>query len=139
MTDAYAGHDSPLALAVAIGESRRSMQDHQGGAEHPLTDDELLTNVMLYWVTESWASARRFYWHTARDAPTVPDDGRLPVPVPTGVGAFPADVFYVPRKLVRRDADVTQWDLHRSGGHVAGAEEPTALVDALRRFYRPLR
>ena len=89
MTDAYAGHDSPLALAVAIGEARRSMQDHQGDVEHRMTDDELLTNVMLYWVTESWASARRFYWHTARDAPTVPDDGRLPGARSDGRGGVP--------------------------------------------------
>ncbi len=55
---------------------------------------------MLYWVTETWGSARRFYWYTARD-PVELVPGRNPlVPVPTGVGVFPGEVFYVPRKFV---------------------------------------
>jgi pimeloyl-ACP methyl ester carboxylesterase len=139
MSEAYAGHDSPLALAVSIVESRRLNGDTHGDVERRFSKDDLLTNTMLYWVTGSWASARRFYWHTARDPVSVAE-GRQPlVPVATGVGAYPADVFYVPRKHIERDANLVQLDLHEAGGHFAAAEEPEAFVGDVRRFFRPLR
>ena len=66
-TDAYAGTDSPLALAVEIIDGRRRYGETNGDVESVFTREELITNVMLYWVTETWASAKRFYWYTARD------------------------------------------------------------------------
>jgi pimeloyl-ACP methyl ester carboxylesterase len=138
-TDAYAGTDSPLALAVEIIDGRRRHGDTHGDVESVFTREELITNVMLYWVTETWASAKRFYWFTARD-PLDLVAGRDPaIPVPTGVGISPGEVFYVPRKFARRDANIVHWTLQPAGGHFTACEQPELFVEDLRRFARLLR
>ena len=137
-TDAYAGHDSPLALAVEIIEARRRAGDIGGDLESVFSREELVTNIMLYWVTESWVSAKRFYWHTARD-PVELVPGREPlVPVPTGVGVFPGEAFYVPKRFVERDANLVHWSPQPAGGHFAACEQPELFVEDVRRFGRLL-
>ena len=138
-TDTYAGTDSPLALAVEIIDGRLRYGETNGDVESAFTREELVTNVMLYWVTETWGSARRFYWYTARD-PVELVPGREPlVPVPTGVGVFPGEVFYVPRKFVERDANLVHWSPQAAGGHFAACEQPELFVEDVRRFARKLR
>jgi pimeloyl-ACP methyl ester carboxylesterase len=138
-TAAYAGHDSPVALAAQIVNSRRQNSDCGGDVESVFTREELVTNVMLYWVTETWGSANRFYFHTARD-PVVTDPSTVPyVSVPTGIGMFPGEVFYVPRKSVARDANLVHWTFMPRGGHFAACEQPDLFVDDLRAFWRPRR
>ncbi len=66
-TDSYAATDSAIALLVEIIHHRRKYGDTHGDVESVFTREELVTNVMLYWVTETWGSAKRFYWYTARD------------------------------------------------------------------------
>jgi pimeloyl-ACP methyl ester carboxylesterase len=127
-TDAYAGTDSPLALAVEIIDGRRRHGDTHGDVESVFTRDELITNVMLYWVTETWGTAKRFYWHTARDPVELVPDRTPLVPVPTGVGAFPGDAFYVPKRFIERDANLVQWNLHSVGGHFIACELPDVFV-----------
>lgn len=138
-TDTYAGTDSPLAMAVEIIDGRRRYGETQGDIESVFTREELITNVMLYWVTETWGSARRFYYFTARD-PVELVLGRTPlVPVPTGVGIFPGEVFYVPRRFVERDANLVHWSPQAAGGHFAACEQPTLFVEDVRRFARKIR
>jgi pimeloyl-ACP methyl ester carboxylesterase len=138
-TDAFAGTDSPLAMAVEIIDGRRRYGDTNGDVESVFSREELVTNVMLYWVTETWGSARRFYYFTARD-PVELVPGRSPlVPVPTGVGLFPGEVFYVPRRFVERDANLVHWSPQAAGGHFAACEQPALFVEDLRRFARKLR
>ena len=103
------------------------------------TREELITNVMLYWVTETWASAKRFYWYTARD-PVELVEGRQPlVPVPTGVGVFPGEVYYVPKKFIERDANLVHWSPQPAGGHFAACEQPELFVTDVREFGRKVR
>jgi pimeloyl-ACP methyl ester carboxylesterase len=138
-TDAYAGTDSPIALAVEIIDGRRRYGETNGDVESVFTREELITNAMLYWVTETWASAKRFYYFTARD-PVDLVPGRTPlVPVPTGVGLFPGEVFYVPKRFVERDANLVHWSPQPAGGHFAACEQPALFVDDVRRFARKLR
>lgn len=138
-TEAYAGHDSPVALAARIVDVRRSASDCGGEIERCFTTEELITNVMLYWATETWESANRFYYHTARDTLNVPARGGRAITVPTGMGLFPAEVFYVPRRIAERDANVVHWTYMPAGGHFAAVEQPELYVDDVRRFFRPLR
>jgi len=138
-TEAYGGTDSPLALAVRIVDARRRSGDTHGDIESAFSREELVTNVMIYWVNDSWGSANRFYWHTARD-PVVVDESRQPlVPVPTGIGMFPGEAFYVPRSRVERDANLVHWTYMPRGGHFAACEQPELFLEDLRAFYRPLR
>jgi pimeloyl-ACP methyl ester carboxylesterase len=138
-TDAYAGTDSPLALAVEILDGRRRWADTNGDVESAFTRDELITAVMLYWVTGSWASAKRFYWYTARDPIELDPSRTPPVAVPTGIGLFPAEVFYVPRRFVERDANLVHWSPQPAGGHFAACEQPDLFVEDLRAFARKVR
>ncbi len=138
-TQAYPGFDSPLALATAIIESRHRAGDTGGNVESVFTREELVTNAMLYWVTDSWPSAHRYYWYTVRDPVEIKEERTPLIDVPTGLGAFPAEAFYVPRKVVERYANVTHWSFLDKGGHFAACEQPDTFVAELRSFFRPLR
>ena len=96
--------------------------------------EELITNVMLYWATDTWASAKRFYWHTVRDPVTLDPRRTPPVPVPTGLGLFPAEVYYVPRRFIERDANLVHWSPQPAGGHFAACEQPELFVTDVREF-----
>ena len=133
-TDAYAGTDSPVALAVELLQGRERYADTNGDLESVFTREELITAVMIYWVTNSWWSAKRFYWYTARD-PVELVPGREPlVPVPTGLGVFPGEVYYVPRKFVERDANLVHWSPQPAGGHFAACEQPELFAADVRKF-----
>ena len=100
------------------------------------TRDELLTNIMLYWVTETATSSARLYYES-RNAPTSRPMGR--VEVPTGVAVFPYELFIAPRKWAEASYNLTHWTEMPRGGHFAAMEQPDLLVEDLRTFFRPLR
>jgi pimeloyl-ACP methyl ester carboxylesterase len=133
----YALNDSPAGLAAWIVEKFRTWSDCDGDVEKRFTKDELLTNVMLYWVTETAASSCRLYFE-AEHADKFPPQG-VRVDVPTGCAIFPHEILKPPRKWAERVFNVTQWTVMPSGGHFAAMEEPARLVDDVRSFFRPLR
>jgi pimeloyl-ACP methyl ester carboxylesterase len=137
--EAYPGYDSPLALAVKVLEARLRSGDTGGNVESVFSRRELVTNVMLYWLTDTWPSAHRLYWHSVRDRIPEPATDRPLVTVPTGVGLFPAEVLYVPRARAARDVDLKLWSYHSAGGHFAACEQPAAFVDDVRALFRDLR
>ena len=59
--------DSPVGLAAYILEKFSTWTDHNnvrksdGGLTQKFTLDELLTNIMIYWTTNSIASSVRYY------------------------------------------------------------------------------
>ena len=133
----YALNDSPTGLAAWIVEKFRAWSDCDGDVERRFTKDELLTNVMIYWVTQTANSAGRSYYEASHNPPPIPRGGR--VPVPTGVAAFAGPLSLPPREAVERGYNVTRWTVMPSGGHFAALEEPAALVEDVRAFFRPLR
>jgi pimeloyl-ACP methyl ester carboxylesterase len=133
----YALNDSPAGLAAWIVEKFRSWSDCGGDIERRFTKDELLTNVMLYWVTETATSSCRLYFE-AMHAGKFPPTG-LRVEVPTGCAIFPGEIVKPPRRWAERVYDVRRWTVMPSGGHFAAMEEPEALAEDIRAFFRPLR
>jgi epoxide hydrolase len=133
-TIGYALDDSPVGLAAWIVEKFRSWCDCGGDVEKKFSKDELLTNVMLYWVTQSGASSARIYYENQR-APNQP--GR--VQVPTACAVFPKEINIPPRRWVEAQYNLTRWTEMPRGGHFAAMEEPELLVDDIRMFFRPLR
>jgi microsomal epoxide hydrolase len=133
----YALNDSPAGLAAWIVEKFRTWSDCGGEIERRFTKDELLTNVMLYWVTETAASSCRLYFEAEHADKFPPHDVR--VDVPTGCAIFPGEILKPPRRWADRVYDVRRWTVMPSGGHFAAMEEPQVLVDDLRAFFRPLR
>lgn len=133
----YALNDSPAGLAAWIVEKFRTWSDCDGDVEKRFTKDELLTNVMLYWVTESATSSCRLYFE-AEHADKFPPQG-VRVDVPTGCAIFPYEILKPPRRWAERVFNVQQWTVMPSGGHFAAMEEPERLVDDVRSFFRALR
>jgi pimeloyl-ACP methyl ester carboxylesterase len=137
-TLAYGLHDSPAGLAAWIVEKWRAWTDPGGDLERHFTKDELLTNVTLYWVTETAGSSSRSYYERARDPRKVGPDERIRVP--TGVALSTEAVQRAPRERVeRRYTDIRRWTEFPRGGHFMALEEPELLAADLRAFFRPLR
>jgi pimeloyl-ACP methyl ester carboxylesterase len=137
-TLAYALTDSPVGLAAWILEKFRTWSDNDGDVEASFTRDELLTNIMLYWVTGAIGSSFWPYYARQHDGWVLP--GARQVEVPTGYCSFPRDILHPPRALAERAfTNIQRWTLMQRGGHFAALEEPQALADDIRAFFRPLR
>ena len=132
----YALNDSPAGQAAWIVEKFRAWCDCDGDPESVFTRDELLTNIMIYWVTQTATSSARLYYES-RNAPTSRPMGRIETP--TGAAIFPYELFISPRKWAEASYNITHWTEMPRGGHFAAMEQPELLVDDLRAFFRPLR
>ena len=135
MTLGYGLNDSPAGLAAWIVEKFRAWSDSGGDVEKKFTKDELLTNVMIYWVTESAPSSVRLYFENRVDAGL---PGR--VEVPFACARFPREMLAVaPTKWIEAQYNVQQLTDMPRGGHFAAMEEPQLLVDDVRKFFRGRR
>jgi len=136
-TLAFGLTDSPAGLAAWIVEKFRAWSDCGGDVERRFTKDELLTNITLYWVTSAINSS--FWPYYARyHSPWPIGDGQR-VEVPTAYAAFPKEIVRPPRSWAERVYNIRRWTVMPAGGHFAALEEPGALVDDLRAFFRDLR
>lgn len=135
-TLAYGLNDSPAGLAAWIIEKFRSWSDSNGDLESCFTKDELLTNLTIYWASETISSAVRLYYEAMRNPPSKAA-GR--VEVPTGVAIPSKDLVPAPREFGERFYNLQHWTQLSRGGHFAAMEEPQLLVEDLRAFFRPLR
>ena len=131
----YGLSDSPAGQAAWILEKFWAWTDCDGHPETILGRDELLDNVMMYWVTASATSSARLYWESfgKRGQP-------LPVDVPTGVAVFPKEIFTPVRTWMEpRFRNIQHWNEMTKGGHFAAFEQPENFVDELRAFFRSRR
>jgi microsomal epoxide hydrolase len=136
-TLAFGLTDSPAGLAAWIVEKFRTWSDCGGDVEQRFSKDELLTNVTLYWVTGAINSS--FWPYYARyHAPWPIADGQR-IEVPTAYAAFPKEIVRPPRSWAERVYNIRRWTVMPAGGHFAALEEPQALVNDLRAFFRDLR
>ena len=136
-TLASALNDSPVGLAAWIVEKFRSWSDCDGDVERRFSKDELLTNIMIYWVTETINSSVRMYYEIGRQSPPVKPGQRIDVPA--GVAIFPKELVLPPRAWAERSLRVKRWTEMPRGGHFAAMEEPELLVEDTRAFFRPFR
>lgn len=135
-TIAAALNDSPAGLAAWIVEKQRSWSDCHGDVETRFGKDDLLTTIMIYWVTQSYGTSARYYYEAARH-PWTPVHDRIPVvEAPVGISVFPEEVCTAPRRWAQRYYYLKQRRVHARGGHYAGWEEPQAVVSDLREFFR---
>ncbi len=132
MTVGFGLNDSPAGLAAWIVEKFRTWSDSGGHIERSFTKDELLTNVTVYWVTETGPSSVRLYYENRVDPGL---QGR--VEVPFACARFPGELFaVVPRKWIEAQYNVQQFTDMPRGGHFAAMEVPQLLVDDVRKFFR---
>jgi pimeloyl-ACP methyl ester carboxylesterase len=136
-TVAYALNDSPAGLAAWIVEKFRGWGDCHGDVESRFTRDELLTNVTIYWLTQTISSSVRLYYE-GRKAPMHFQKGQS-VTVPCAVAFFPKEEPFPPRRWIERGYNVQHWTNMPRGGHFAALEEPELLAEDIRRFCRQFR
>jgi epoxide hydrolase len=130
----YGLTDSPVGQLAWIIEKFWAWTDCDGHPENVLTRDEMLDNVMLYWVTSSATSSARLYWESFKQ---LGGGGR--VAVPTGVAAFPKEVVPVLRSWCESRYNITHWTDMPRGGHFAAFEQPELFVDDVRAFFATVR
>jgi microsomal epoxide hydrolase len=133
----YALEDSPAGLCAWIVEKFRAWSDCDGDVERSFTKDQLLTNVMVYWITRTATSSARIYWEMRRVGRDALPQAR--VEAPTGIANYPAEVTKPPRAWVEHRYNVTHWVDQPSGGHFAAMEVPDLFVDDVRAFFRTVR
>ncbi len=136
-TLAYGLNDSPAGLAAWIVEKFRSWSDCGGDIERRFSKDELLTNIMIYWTTETIGSSVRLYYENLHALPL--DFLKERIEIPVGMAVFPKDFVPPPREWVERRLNVERWTGMPRGGHFTAMEEPELLAEDIREFFRPLR
>lgn len=133
-TLAYGLSDSPVGLASWILEKLRAWSDCNGDLRQRFTEDELLTHIMIYWVTNTVGSAAEMYYENAH---TLPPLGYITVP--TALALFKADILPPPREWATRHLNVTRWTSMPRGGHFTAMEEPELMAEDIRAFFSTFR
>lgn len=140
-TVAHGLHDSPAGLLAWMTERRLAWMDPAQDPDAVFPADFLLTSAMLYWVTESYPTAARFYYEAAAN-PWRPAHDRTPViQAPVGLSVFLDDnppgarLDWLPAVY----ADVVHRVDHQTGGHFGAMERPDDVVGDVRDTFRPLR
>ena len=126
--------DSPVGQMAWIIEKFWSWMDCDGHPENTLTRDELLDNVMLYWLTASGASSARLYWESFGSF-----GGGDKVEIPTGVASFPKEIIRSPRRWCEESYNITHWTTMPKGGHFGAFEQPELFINDLRTFFKTIR
>lgn len=136
----YGLNDSPAGVAAWIVEKFHGWTDMPQGADGYLdnhfTKDELLTNIAIYWFTNTITSSTRIYLEN-RNAPAIKPMEFINVP--TGAAIFPAEIFITPRSWAEASYDLRHWTVMEEGGHFAALEQPELYLNDLREFFRLLR
>lgn len=130
----YGLADSPSGQAAWIVEKFWSWTDCDGHPENALTRDELLDNVMLYWLPNTAASSARLYWESFRTPKLDPVD------IPVGCSIFPKEIFRTSKRWAsKRFSKLVYWNELEKGGHFAAFEQPETFVNEIRSCFAHMR
>ncbi|WP_158804101.1 epoxide hydrolase family protein [Acidisoma sp. L85] len=137
-TLAFGLSDSPVGLAAWIIEKFRSWSDCHGDVEAVFSKDHMLANISLYWFTGAIGSSFWPYYARMHGGWQI-TDGTI-ITVPAAFAAFPAEMVRPPRSLAEQTfTNLQRWTVMPKGGHFAAMEQPEALAEDVRSFFRPLR
>lgn len=136
---AYGLNDSPIGLAGWIVEKFHTWSDCNGRLENIFTRDELLTNLTIYWATQTINSAFRIYYEVALSMQQEKKNKESKrVEVPTAVSIYPRDIV-PPREFAERFFNVRQWTVLPKGGHFTAMEQPDLFAKDIRVFAKSLQ
>lgn len=125
-TVGYGLVDSPIGQAGWILEKIWAWTDNQGSPWDALSRDQVLDNIMLYWLPRNGASSARLYWESFGSF------AAQEIAIPVAVSAFPREVLPTPRKWAERNyRNLLHWGEVERGGHFAAWEQPDAFVREL--------
>lgn len=109
--------------------------DHEGDPDTLFSYDEMLDNIMLYWLPNAGASSARLYWEVAH-APAETS----PVDLPVAFSRFPCDIGGPARAWAeRRFTRIVRWREVERGGHFAAWEQPGIFIEEVRAGFRAIR
>jgi pimeloyl-ACP methyl ester carboxylesterase len=144
---AYGLNDSPAGLAAWIVEKFKSWSDNDGNIENAFTKDELLTNITIYWATQTINSSFRLYYETMKwlmNSMYNPlqkinpfDKTGNRTTIPAAFTIFSKDIS-PPKALAERFFNVQKWSVKSKGGHFAAMEQPAVLARDIREFFSEL-
>ncbi|GAA0571909.1 epoxide hydrolase [Paractinoplanes ferrugineus] len=135
-TIGYSLADSPAGLAAWIYTLLQDVTDNDGDPEKVVDRDQILDDIMLYWLPNAGASAARLYWEDRQsNAMNTGTGGRNPVPA--GFSIFPGEAVQASRRWIeRRYETVLHYAQLEHGGHFAALEQPAVLTDQIRTTFR---
>jgi len=126
--------DSPVAQAAWVYEKFHAWSDCGGDPESVFTHDQLLDNIMLYWLPAAGTSSGRLYWEKSVRG----ERGKVQIPV--GVSIFPGEIFSPSRRWAEAGlANIVYWNEVERGGHFAAFEQPALFVGEMRACFRQIR
>jgi pimeloyl-ACP methyl ester carboxylesterase len=135
-TVGYGLVDSPAGLCAWILEKFWSWTDCDGDPANVLTRDEMLDNIMLYWLPGTGASSARLYWESFGKGQA----GTGTMGVPVGCSVFPKEIFRASRRWAEKGyPDLRYWGEPPRGGHFAAFEQPELFVQEVRAAFRAFR
>jgi pimeloyl-ACP methyl ester carboxylesterase len=132
-TLAYALTDSPVGQLAWIVKKFKEWTHAADVPEDAVDRDQLLTNVMLYWLTGTANSSARLYYENLHAG----FSGQQPGTTPTGAAVFAED--YAIRRYGEHGNNIVHWTEFDRGGHFAAMEAPDLLVGDVRTFFRSVR
>ncbi|GAA2598812.1 epoxide hydrolase [Winogradskya consettensis] len=142
-TIGYALTDSPVALAswiYAMFQDVGGTHAEHGDAEKLFSLDEMLDDIMLYWLPGTGASAARMYWEENRRHWSAPGTIESPLTVPVGLSVMPGEYVRRSRRWAeKRYPNLVLFNEVARGGHFALLEQPELLVADIRETFRGLR
>ena len=135
-TVGYGLVDSPVGQMAWILEKFWSWTDSDGHPENVLTRDELLDNIMMYWLPAAAASSARLYWESF----SILGQQQKPISMPAGASIFPHEIFRASRRWVEeRYTNLVHFNVLEKGGHFAAFEQPDTFVNEVRTCFRNMR
>lgn len=126
--------DSPVGQAAWIIEKFYQWMDCNGHPENVVSKDELLDNVMVYWLNAAGASSARIYWESFGAG-----IAGLQINVPMGGTIFPKEIFRTSRRFAEKVyTQIVHWTVKDTGGHFAAFEQPAVYTDEIRTCFRQM-
>ncbi len=133
-TVGYGLVDSPVGQAAWIYEKMWAWTDNKGAPEDVLSMDEMLDNIMLYWLPGTAASSARLYWESFGSF------GSVPLACPVGVSIYPKEIFRASRRWAEKHmSNIIHWNELDRGGHFAAWEQPELYVNEIRTCFAKVR
>jgi pimeloyl-ACP methyl ester carboxylesterase len=122
-------------LAAWIYDKFVDWTDHVNGPEEVLSVDEMLDNIMLYWLPATGASSARLYWESMASG-----FSRTPVEMPLGISIFPREIWRASRRWAEPVyRNIIHWNELDKGGHFAAFEQPQLFCEEIRTCFRTVR
>jgi pimeloyl-ACP methyl ester carboxylesterase len=136
----YGLSDSPVGLASFFLDKFNEWTYSGGNANKSLTQDEMLDDITLYWVTNTAASSAQLYWENNTNNFNAVEQKTAEIKIPVAITVFPGEIYQAPKTWAERSyKNLIYFNEVNKGGHFAQWEEPQLFAEELRAAFKTLR